>query len=141
MSQTGNWLIALGAVGAFIGIIMLPAALGEHPDTSLLVLGACGVSLGSMTAASGVYLKARAIQSSADSGGAAAESRNATKRVRGGCDVCHGDMPVIHCKVHQVHLCPDCLAQHYDFRICSYAPSNRRAGSKAAKNMAKARGA
>ena len=50
-SQTGNWLIGVGALGACIGIIMLPAALGEHPDTSLLILGACGVSLGSLIAA------------------------------------------------------------------------------------------
>ena len=64
-SQTGNWMIAVGALGGFIGIRMLPAAMGEHPDTSLLVLGACGVSLGSMITASGVYLKARALQSPA----------------------------------------------------------------------------
>src|SRR5712664_1054651 len=37
-SQMGNGLIALGALGAVIGLIMLPAALGEHPDTSLLIL-------------------------------------------------------------------------------------------------------
>ena len=55
-------MIAVGALGAVIGLIMLPAALGEHPDTSLLVLGACCVSLGSMIAASGIYFKARALQ-------------------------------------------------------------------------------
>ena len=140
-SQTGNWMIAVGVLGGVIGIIMLPAALGEHPDTSLLILGACGVSLGSMTAASGVYMKARALQSPAGPGGAPAESRTSKRRVRGGCDVCHGDMPVIHCKVHQVHLCPDCLGQHYDFRTCSYVPSARLASAKSGKNMAKARGA
>ena len=139
-SQTGNWMIGVGMLGGVIGILMLPAALGEHPDTSLLILGACGVSLGSMTVASGVYLKARALQSPAGAG-AASESRNSKRRVRGGCDVCHGDLPVIHCKVHQVHLCPDCLGQHYDFRTCSYVPSARLASAKPAKNMAKARGA
>lgn len=140
-SQTGNWMIAVGVLGGITGILMLPAALGEHPDTSLLVLGACGVSLGSMIAASGVYFKARALQSAAGTGGVLAESKNSRRRVRGGCDVCHGDLPVIHCKVHQVHLCPDCLGQHYDFRTCSYVPSTRRASAKAGKNMAKARGA
>ncbi|MGC2184025.1 MAG: hypothetical protein WA637_12145 [Terriglobales bacterium] len=140
-SQTGNWMIGVGALGGIIGILMLPAALGDHPDTSLLVLGACGVSLGSMIAASGVYFKARALQSTAGTGAASAESKNSRRRVRGGCDVCHGDLPVIHCKVHQVHLCPDCLGQHYDFRTCSYVPSTRRASAKTGKNMAKARGA
>jgi hypothetical protein len=139
-SHIGNGLIALGALGACIGLIMLPAALGEHPDTSLLILGACGVSLGSLTAASGIFFKARAMQSPAGSQATSGEPKNATRRVRGGCDICHGDLPVIHCKVHQVHMCADCLAQHYDFRTCSYVPSTRRSAAKT-KNMAKARGA
>ena len=139
-SGIGNWLIGVGALGACIGIIMLPAALGEHPDTSLLILGACGVSLGSLTAASGIFLKARTLQSPAGTLGASGEPKNSTRRVRGGCDICHGDLPVVHCKVHQVHMCGDCLGQHFDFRTCSYVPSTRRPAAKA-KNMAKARGA
>ena len=139
-SQMGNGLIALGALGAVIGLIMLPAALGEHPDTSLLILGACGVSLGSLTAASGIFFKARAIQAPAGSQATSGEAKNSTRRVRGGCDICHGDLPVIHCKVHQVHMCAECLGQHYDFRTCSYVPSTRGATAKA-KNLAKARGA
>jgi len=79
----GNGLIALGALGAVIGLIMLPAALGEHPDTSLLILGACGVSLGSLTAASGIFFKARAIQAPAGSQAASGElggEREAARR-------------------------------------------------------------
>jgi hypothetical protein len=140
-SQLGNGLIAIGALGACIGLIMLPAAMGgEHPDTSLLILGACGVSLGSLTAASGIFFKARANQSPAGGQATAGEAKNSSRRVRGGCDICHGDLPVIHCKVHQVHMCADCLGQHYDFRSCSYVPSTRRTGGKN-KNLAKARGA
>ena len=139
-SQTGTWLIAVGAIAASIGIIMLPAALGEHPDTSLLVLGACCLSLGSLIAASGVYLKARAIQPPKGLSGASVESRNSNRRVRGGCDVCHGDSPVIQCRIHQVHLCANCLGRHYDFRTCAYAPSSRGAGAKAGKGLSKARG-
>ena len=139
-SRIGNGLIAVGALGACIGLIMLPAALGEHPDTNLVILGACGVSLGSLTAAAGIFLNARALQSPAGSLGTSGEAKNSTRRVRGGCDICHGDMPVIHCKVHQVHMCAECLGQHYDFRTCSYVPSTRRPAAKA-KNLAKARGA
>jgi hypothetical protein len=139
-SQTGNWLIGLGVLGTCIGIVMLPAALGEHPDTSLLILGACGVSLGSLTAATGIYLKARGIQSPTGTQATSGEPKNSTRRVRGGCDICHGDLPVIHCKVHQVHMCTECLGQHYDFRTCSYVPSTRGEAAKA-KNLAKARGA
>ncbi len=139
-SQTGTLLIAVGALGACIGLIMLPAAMGEHPDTSLLILGACGVSLGSLTAATGIYLKARAIQLPAGtSGTSSGEPRTSARRVRGGCDICHGDLPVIHCKVHQVHLCTECLGQHYDLRTCTYVPSTRGAAAKA--KLAKARGA
>jgi hypothetical protein len=138
--QTGNWMIGAGVLGGFIGILMLPAALGEHPDTSLLVLGASCLSLGAMIAAAGIYLKARALQSPRGLSRASVESKNSTRRVRGGCDVCHGDLPVIHCKVHQVHLCASCLGRHYDFRTCAYAPSTRGAATKTGKGLSKARG-
>ena len=94
-SQLGNGLIAMGALGACIGLIMLPAAMGEHPDTSLLILGACGVSLGSLTAASGIFFKARANQSLTGGQAAGGEAKNSSRRVRGGCDICHGDLQVI----------------------------------------------
>jgi hypothetical protein len=140
-SRTGNLMIAAGAVALLMGLITLPAALGEHVDTSLLTLGACGVSLGSMIAAGGVFLRARSMASSGNSAASSAESKASSRRVRGGCDVCHGDMPVIHCKVHQVHLCPECLARHYDVRSCTYIPSTRGVSAKSSKALAKAQGA
>jgi hypothetical protein len=133
-------MIAAGAVALAMGLLALPAALGEHVDTSLLTLGACGVSLGSMIAAGGVFLKARAMASPDGTGVVAGESRPSSRRVRGGCDVCHGDLPVIHCKVHQVHLCPGCVGKHYDFRACTYIPSTRGTIPKTAKAMAKTQG-
>lgn len=138
-SRTGNLMIAAGAVALVMGLLALPAALGEHVDTSLLTLGACGISLGSMIAAAGVYLRTRAMGSPVAS--VPVESRHSPRRVRGGCDVCHGDLPVIHCKVHQVHLCPDCVAKHYDVRSCTYIPSTRRTTPKTGKGLAKAQGA
>lgn len=140
-SRTGNWIIAAGAVAVLLGILVLPAALGAHGDSSLLPLAAAGVSIGSMIAAVGIYVKARSGQPADRSAGSAAESKNSGRRVRGGCDICHGDMPVIHCKVHQVHMCPDCLGQHYDFRSCAYVPSTRRQSAKGGKNLARAHGA
>jgi hypothetical protein len=139
--RTGNWIIAAGAVAVLMGMLVLPAALSQPVETSLLILGACGVSLGSLIAAVGIYVKFRTMQAEDRPGASSAESRNSGRRVRGGCDICHGDMPVIHCKVHQVHLCPDCLGQHYDFRSCAYVPSTRRTVPKAAKGMAKVHGA
>lgn len=140
-SRTGNWMIALGAVALVLGLVALPAALGEHVDTSLLTLGACGVSLGSMIAAGGFYLKARTMKAPDGSTVFTGDSRQPPRRVRGGCDLCHGDLPVIHCKVHQVHLCPDCVAKHYDFRSCTYTPSTRGAAPKTAKALTKTQGA
>src|SRR5690242_1588827 len=139
--RTGNWMIAAGAVAVLMGMLVLPAAMGQPVDTSLLTLGACGVSLGSMISALGIYMKFRTTKSEDRPGASSAESKNSARRVRGGCDICHGDMPVIHCKVHQVHLCPDCLGQHYDFRSCAYVPSTRRTTPKVAKGMAKVHGA
>ena len=140
-SQAGNWLIGIGAVAVVLGLVALPASLGEHTDTSLLGLGACGVSLGSMIAAAGVFVKARVLDPKSSGGTVAAEARNSARRVRGGCDVCHGDQPVIHCTVHQVHLCSDCLTQHYTARSCTYVPSPRRTAGKTAKGAARAHGA
>jgi hypothetical protein len=134
-------MIAAGAVVLVMGLLTLPAALGEHVDTSLLTLGACGVSLGSMIAAGGVYLKARTMVSSQGTTVFSGESKQAPRRLRGGCDRCHGDLPVIHCKVHQVHLCPGCVTKHYDFRSCTYIPSTRTATPKAGKALAKVQGA
>lgn len=139
-SRTGNWMIAAGAVALVMGLLTLPAALGEHVDTSLLTLGACGVSLGSMIAAGGVFMKSRAMGGPANPGVLSGESRQSSRRLRGGCDLCHGDLPVIHCKVHQVHLCPDCVAKHYDFRSCTYIPSTRGTTPKTSKALAKATG-
>ena len=140
-SRTGNWMIAAGALILVMGLIALPAALGEHVETSLLTLGTCGVSVGSIVAGTGAYLKARALSSPTGAGASQGESKPSARRLRGGCDVCHGDLPVIHCKVHQVHLCPDCVAKHYDFRSCTYVPSTRGAIPKTAKALAKTQGA
>jgi hypothetical protein len=123
-----------------MGLLALPAALAEHVDIGLLTLGACGVSLGSLMASAGAYLKARAMVSSS-SGAIAGESKPSARRVRGGCDVCHGDLPVIHFKVHQVHLCPDCVPKHYDPRSCTYIPSTRGTSPKTGKALAKVQGA
>jgi hypothetical protein len=39
--------------------------------------------------------------------------------------------------VHEIHLCGNCLGDHYDFRSCAYVPSTRRtAPSKPAARFA-----
>lgn len=136
MGKASGWLIVVGCLLMLIGLTFLPAALGQHPDEGILGLGICMFALGALIAAGGIYLKARAAHSNAP----AANASNAQpKRVRGGCDLCGSETPVIHCRVHDVHMCGTCLANHYDFRSCAYVPSTRRtAGQKPSRFAAKA---
>jgi hypothetical protein len=141
-SKTATWIIAAGAVLMFIGLCFLPAALGEHTDADMLEIGACQFSLGALIVAAGIYAKARVVQSAIASGTLKKEPATSNQRVRGGCDLCGSEAPVVQCKVHQLHLCGSCLAQHYDVRSCSYVPTTRTATNKNGKNLAaKAQGA
>jgi hypothetical protein len=135
-SKAGNWMMALGAIIAVIGLVVIPAGLGQDSaDRNLLGVGATIFSLGAFTAAMGLYIKAKALQSN---GQKVSEKPAENRPLRGGCDRCHAEMPVIQCKVHQQHLCGTCLAEHYDFRSCAYAPSTRR-GTSAKAMAARAR--
>jgi hypothetical protein len=128
-------MIGLGAVAAFVGLCFFPAALSDH-DNSVLGLGAAVFGFGSLLMAAGLYLKAQATQLPAAPAHLGKETSTADKKLpRGGCDLCRKENPVIHCKVHQFHLCGKCLAEHYDFRSCVYVPSTRRLESKNTKSM------
>jgi len=80
--------------------------------------------MGALLAAMGIYFKSKALQSIGPKKSEVPAAAN--RPIRGGCDRCQKEVPVIHCKVHQQHLCGVCLADHYDFRSCVYAPSTRR---------------
>jgi hypothetical protein len=141
-SKTANWIIAAGVVLMFIGLCFLPGALGDHPDADMLEIGGCQFSLGALIIATGIYAKARAVQFAIASGEPRKESGISNQRVRGGCDLCGSEAPVVQCKVHQLHLCGSCLAQHYDVRSCAYVPTTRTATTKIGRNLAaNARGA
>jgi hypothetical protein len=136
MGKVSGLAIVCGCFLMLIGLALLPAALGSHPDDSILGLGICVFSLGALTIAGGLYMKALALKSGTTT---ANVPKAQPKRVRGGCDLCGSETPVIHCRVHDIHVCGNCLANHYDFRSCAYVPSTRRtAGSKAARFAAKA---
>jgi hypothetical protein len=105
----------------------LSAALGSSSDSTMVALSAAVFSIGAMAIATGTYIKARALPVVAKSSENAPAAR---RRTRGGCQLCGTDVPVIHCRVHQLQLCPACLTQHYDPRSCSFVPLNRRMGTK-----------
>ena len=136
MGKVSGLAIVCGCFLMVLGLAFLPSAFGTHPDESILGLGICVFSLGALTVAGGLYMKAHALKSGTTSANA---PKAQPKRVRGGCDLCGSETPVIHCRVHDIHVCGNCLGNHYDFRSCAYVPSTRRtAGSKAARFAAKA---
>ena len=124
MGRASGWVIIAGCVLMMLGACFIPAAFGEHSDPSLLAAGASVFAFGTLVVAGGIYLKAVALQSAATAPGSAHKAQ--PKRARGGCDLCGTDVPVIHCRVHQIHICGNCVAGHYDFRTCAYVPSTRR---------------
>lgn len=134
-SRTGNLMMAFGVLVGFVGLCMMPAGLGTHGDRSLLGLGAALFGVGALTLAAGLYLKALLLQSKPTITVAASAADQAKARPKGSCDLCRKESPVVHCKVHQFHLCGNCLAEHYDFRACVYVPSTRRVESKTGKHM------
>jgi hypothetical protein len=123
-----------------IGLCFLPAALGEPHDADLLELGACQFSLGTLIVAAGIYAKARGVQLAIASGEPRKEPAVSNPRVRGGCDLCGTEAPVVQCQTHKNHMCGSCLAKHYH-RSCVYVPTTRTASNKAGNFAASARGA
>lgn len=126
-TKTGTVLIVAGMIFAFVGLCFLPAAFGRDGDRTLLGAGAVVIASGILAMAGGVYVKARMLGPTTP-----AETQATAKRPRGKsiCDQCAHEEPVIQCRVHQLHLCADCLGKHYDFRSCAYVPSTRRAAPR-----------
>ncbi len=139
-SRMGNWIIGFGLIVVFAGLCVLPGAMGKSADQSLLPVGACLFSLGAICVAAGIYIKARSLQALSTANVSPAPS--VARKQRGGCDLCGPESPVVFCKIHQLHMCGNCLAQHYDLRSCIYIPTPRKMTNKPNKAaQAKARGA
>jgi hypothetical protein len=133
-SRASSSIVAAGALILFVGLCVAAAAFGKTPDPDQIIAGAGFFSVGALMVAAGMYLKARALQANPST--APAKEPAPAKRSRGGCELCGTEAPVIQCKVHQLHMCGTCLAQHYDFRSCAYVPSTRAGSGKSGKGMA-----
>jgi hypothetical protein len=125
-TKSSSWMMAVGALIAFMGLCFLPAAFGSDADRTMLGAASVMISTGMLLIASGFYVKARALGTVAAPVSASANGKRPRKS---GCDRCAVHEPVIQCRVHQLHLCGDCLSKHYDFRSCAYVPSTRRGAS------------
>jgi hypothetical protein len=123
--KIGSLLIVVGCLFAVVGLGFLPASFGPHPDASLQSAGAILFSAGMVLAASGLYVKSRVWAQSVP-----ASAKSEKKLGRKTCKQCNKQEAVIQCRPHQVPLCTDCLAKHYDFRSCAYIPLERPAASK-----------
>jgi len=127
-TKFGSWLMAGGALLCFVGLCFLPAAFGADPERAMLGGGMVVIAMGVLLISGGFYVKARALGTAAPATVPVTPKRSRTKSI---CDQCAVEEPVIQCRVHQLHLCADCLTKHYDFRSCAYVPSTRRANLKA----------
>lgn len=114
--------LTAGCFLMLLGLALVPAALGDRHDDSILGAGICAISFGALLCGAGFYLKTRALQATLPPGIAVASQKQ-----RGGCDLCRDEVPAVLCRVHNLHICGDCLSEHYDFRSCVYVPSTRRA--------------
>lgn len=120
-SKLSGFLIIFGSFLILLGLCCLPAGF-SNKDQTILGAGICAIVFGSMWVSGGIYLKASSLKAEIAAGGAKPQPQ----AVRGGCDLCGTDSPVVHCRVHQLHICGDCVSRHYDFRACVYVPSTRR---------------
>ena len=131
--KLGGVALVCGCFLMLLGLSFIPAGLGQHQEQTIMGAGMCAFAFGALLAAAGFYVKTRAMQSTSSPGIKPAH------KTRGGCDLCGTEAPAIHCRVHHLHICGDCLAQHYDFRSCVYVPSTRRpAPAKPATRAARA---
>jgi len=116
-------LIVGGTLLVLAGLVFLASSISQKQDESVSGIGLCAFSLGALICSTGIYLKARTAQAEAP----ASSNNKPQPKQRGGCDLCGTEVPAVMCRVHQLHLCPGCLAKLYDTRSCIYIPSTRRA--------------
>jgi len=128
-SRASNWIVAVGGVILVGGLCFVPAIIERRQEIDLLAVGSYLFGVGALATASGIYMKAWLLK-------VATGQTPAARNTRGGCELCATESPVVHCKVHQLNLCGNCLAKHYDFRSCTYVPSSRGAGKSARKAAA-----
>lgn len=127
--KLGTTAMVCGAFLILLGVSFVPAAVSQRNDQTILGAGICAIAFGSLLTAAGFYLKARALAAC----GARATATAPRQRTRGGCALCKSEAPVVLCRVHNLHICGGCLAEHYDFRSCVYIPSTRRQAARAAR--------
>jgi hypothetical protein len=135
-----NWLIAVGALVAIVGLLFFPAALsGPARDEGLMGAGGAVLGTGALIIAMSLYFKASSIRNAIDANPQLA-AMLAGKKLKASCDNCQQGASVILCSMHKKSLCGNCLAEHYDSRACVYVPAARRAAARNARAASATRG-
>jgi len=134
-----NWLVVVGALVAFIGVLFFPAALsGPAKDEGLIGAGGALLGVGTLIMGTSLYFKAKAIRAEIDSN-PLLSAMLAGKKTKVSCDSCQQGAAVILCSMHKKVLCGDCLAEHYESRACVYVPAGRRSPLRNARGATAAR--
>lgn len=132
-SKLSTGIIWVGSLAIFLSLCILPAAFEKNADNAAMGLAGAIFSSGVMAIAIGLYVKARFLQEQQPQRSVVSEKTNAQRR--GGCNLCGTEAPVIQCKVHQLELCGNCLARHYDYRSCQYIPNEAGNGNNSPRSM------
>lgn len=110
--------IIFGSVLALLGIICFLAVLGQG-RADIRDIGSASFSIGVLTLAFGVYLRARRLQVLYE------QPASKTKKTDRLCSSCNKEPSVLFCRVHVLRLCPSCFEKHDDGANCSYVPAKR----------------
>ncbi len=133
LSKASNWLMLAGVAVLSAGLLCVPAMIERRHEVDLVAMGSCLFGVGAFVIASGLYFKTQLMRSEIE------KVSGPRRRMTGGCELCATESQVVHCKVHQLDLCGNCLSQHYDFRSCAYVPALR--GASTSRRAARAHGA
>jgi hypothetical protein len=114
-------LIVLGSLLVLAALVFVPTVIGPAADPSALAVIAGLFSLGTLTAATGLYLRARSM---AAQNGALAKPRPRKNQER--CGICEAAPAMLWCTQHQAKVCAGCMANH-DSSACMYVDVSRRA--------------
>jgi hypothetical protein len=133
-----NWMIAVGALITFVGLLFFPSALmGANKEDNLLGAGMAVFSVGALLMAVSFYFKAKYLTTAETDPTRLAVG---AKRRRGNCDGCQQEMAVVQCTMHKKALCINCLSKHYESRACVYVPAVRRPATRSVRGASAGRG-
>ena len=121
MQKISLSLMIAGSVLVLAALVFLPTVLGAAADPSALAVVAGSFSLGTLTVAAGLYLRARSM---AARNGIVAKPRLKKNQER--CGICEVAPALLWCTQHQAKVCPGCMASH-DSSSCMYVDISRRA--------------